>query len=239
MRLPVCSPVRTDMRWVWLLSFVVACGSDRHSSGDDASPTEPDASEMDVDASQLPPVDAPSCESGQTWCSNACVDITTDEAHCGDCTTTCDAEASCVAGTCKPGAPHAATGKCTEIDQPGWLSCPTGMACKCYYHYYKTFIDKPASLTTWVTSTSVEIQGGMLPQNSVLTSAPTAMVPLTTNPTTGVKTGSYYPYTVTIGATGALEVKLRDSDGYVPAKFVLQTSADCGNRGQILECTFN
>ena len=135
--------------------------------------------------------------------------------------------------------PQQSAGKCTQIDQPGWLSCPTGMSCQCYFHYYKTFVDKPASLALWVTETSVEVVSGMLPQNKVLTSPPHAIIPLMTNAMTGVKTGMYFPYSVTISAAGVLELKLRDTDGYIPEKFVKQTDSDCGNRGQILECTFN
>lgn len=177
------------------------------------------------------------CEPGLARCGGRCVDLQTDEQHCGECGTTCDANATCDAGTCKPGAPLAATGACTQIDQPGWLSCPTGMSCQCYYHYDKIFVDKPASLSTWLAPTSLQVMGGVLPQNQVMSSAPPATVALTAN-TSGVFAGAAYPYTVTVTA-GVAEIKLHGSAGYVPPKFVLQTSADCGNRGQILDCTFH
>jgi hypothetical protein len=47
---------------------------------------------------------------GQTFCSpdlepcgNACVNLASDVAHCGDCSSACDAGDSCVSGACAPG----------------------------------------------------------------------------------------------------------------------------------------
>ncbi|MGE5182285.1 MAG: hypothetical protein ACM31C_09490 [Acidobacteriota bacterium] len=127
--------------------------------------------------------------------------------------------------------PLVVTGTCTYVDQPGWLSCPTGMACQCYYRYDKLFQDQPAHLELTQAPSELDITGGALPQNDTFPSAEAAKITLSGSP----PTGSAYPYTATITATG-VEVDVYAFGGYVPASDVLYSDADCGNEGQILQC---
>jgi hypothetical protein len=212
-----------------ILVAVAACGNPAHrGGGDDDAPLDA-AADASADAA---PIDAPSCDPGTTWCDNAsaCVDEQTANDHCGDCTTACDSGSTCSAGTCKPGHGATANGTCTYIDQPGWLSCPEGMSCQCYYHYYKLFMDSPAHLDAWISDTEVDITGGTIPQNQTLYSVPAAMIPIANG------SGNVYPYQVTVGA--AVTIKIDAFSGYVPANDVLFGDADCGNEGKILQCTF-
>src|SRR5690606_27395794 len=41
------------------------------------------------------------CGAGLTFCASECVDLSTDEAHCGDCDTACAASEVCVLGSCE------------------------------------------------------------------------------------------------------------------------------------------
>ena len=45
--------------------------------------------------------DVPSCVTPHKICAGACVDTQTDDAHCGDCGTTCSAGTTCTLGICK------------------------------------------------------------------------------------------------------------------------------------------
>jgi len=225
------------------IAILVACGAcgaspDGSQGSPDAGDDTPDAStssDPDAAAPDATP-DAPSCDTGQQYCAGGCVDTTTSNDHCGSCNNACDSGSTCAAGTCKPGQPIAATGTCTYIDQPGWLSCPTGMSCRCYYYYHKVFENQPASLSTWLSDSSLDVLGGMIPSNSTMSGVSPVMIPLAAT-TTG-KTGGVYPYTVNVSMTNVVQIQIRATSGYVPAKFILQTSADCGNQGKRLECNF-
>ncbi len=41
------------------------------------------------------------CNSSQTWCTNACVNLDTDKDNCGSCGNECAADMSCVSGSCE------------------------------------------------------------------------------------------------------------------------------------------
>ncbi len=41
------------------------------------------------------------CSGGDTWCTNECVDLTTDSQNCGSCGNTCPGTSSCVSGSCE------------------------------------------------------------------------------------------------------------------------------------------
>lgn len=196
----------------------------------DTDPT-PDAPTCDADA-PCAPTDA--CHAGTTVCE-------TSGPRCAVAAplpdgTSCGADQACDAGACRPGAPATLAGTCTYIDQPGWLSCPTGMACRCYYRYDKLFEAQPGSLDVWSAELLLDVRGGSIPANATMATPPAANIALT--PTASGAAGNAYPYAATVTTTGELEVRLRATSGYVPAKSVLFSSADCGNRGKLLECTF-
>lgn len=95
-------------RLSYLLSLTVvfavaACGDNKHPIFEDAN-TDMGGSDM-VDAPDAPP-DA-GCPSGQTLCGTECVDVKTDDDHCGDCDTDCGA------GTC-------------QTNNGTTICCPTG-----------------------------------------------------------------------------------------------------------------
>jgi hypothetical protein len=208
------------------IAFVLALAACGHSAGHrpDANSGD-DAQDVQVDAA----IDAPVCTGGAMWCTDSCIDVTTANDHCGDCTTTCDSGSTCSGGTCKPG--HAATdpGTCTYVDQPGWLSCPEGMSCQCYYHYYKLFDHQAAHLDTWVSATEVDITGGMIPTNATVSGITPATIPIA-NP------NSVYPYQLIVGPP--LSIHIYATSGYIAPNFVKTTDADCGNEGKLLDCTF-
>lgn len=222
-----------------IVIHLVACGAGSRRGSD----VPPDASiEVATDAGAADAASRPdaaadidaavACNAGETACGSSCVDTASSNEHCGQCGKACDANETCSAGACKPGQPAAATGTCTYVDQPGWLSCPTGMSCRCYYHYYKLFENQPAELDVWIADDSLEVLGGTIPNNQTYSTISPTTIPLTGSP----KTGATYPYTVAVNGTTTIE--LRATSGYVPAKYVLYSSSDCGNRGKVLECTF-
>ncbi|HEY3592224.1 MAG TPA: MXAN_6577-like cysteine-rich protein [Polyangiaceae bacterium] len=49
----------------------------------------------------MTPADGGACAGGTANCSGACVDLTTDELHCGSCTTACTAGQTCTLGACQ------------------------------------------------------------------------------------------------------------------------------------------
>lgn len=55
--------------------------------------------------------DTNDCASGQQLCSGACVDVQSDEAHCGACGNACAAGQSCEAGQCQAPQPQCTTGQ--------------------------------------------------------------------------------------------------------------------------------
>lgn len=92
------------MRLVRLLSptvFTFALVAGAAACGDD-SEGAPDAGVSLVDAppppDAAPPPDAEPCADGE--CDGVCVNFETDEATCGDCTTTCNGGESCQEGEC-------------------------------------------------------------------------------------------------------------------------------------------
>lgn len=178
----------------------------------------------------------PPCDAGLERCGGQCVDTETSNDHCGQCGMTCDASSTCAAGTCKPGAAVAASGTCTYTDQPGWLSCPTGMSCRCYYYNHKLVDNQPAHLDTWLADTQLEILGGMIPNNQTMSGVTPATIALVASGAT--RAGNTPPYTATVSATGALQIKIYATSGYVPQRSILYSSSDCGNQGKRLECTF-
>lgn len=126
------------------------------------------------------------------------------------------------------------TGTCTYVDRPGWLSCPTGMSCTCYYRYNETqypAIELEASLSEG----QLEIFASDVPNNPVLSSLPARIIPLEVG-LDGSQTGSAAPYQVTVTTSGSATVDVHRSTGYVPRSFVVHTSSDCGNNGKTLEC---
>jgi hypothetical protein len=177
------------------------------------------------------------CAPGLVRCGARCVDPAADAAHCGGCGQACDADAACDDGTCRAGAAAELAGACTLIDQPGWLSCPTGMSCRCYYRYDRVLEDAPATLAGWRSDLALEITGGALPSNSVLSTPPPELVPLS-SVATPPQTGAAGPYRVTVSAAGVVDLELTASAGYVPPSHIITSSSDCGNRGQRLECRF-
>jgi hypothetical protein len=219
-----------------IVTVLIACGSAGGNDGDDDG-TAPDAGNEDSDASMVDadpgsPDSSIECAAQTTACGASCVDLTTSNDHCGQCETACDAGETCEAGTCKPGHAAVANGTCTYVDQPGWLSCPTGMSCRCYYRYTKLFENAPARLDVWISDTAVEVRGGMLPNNQTLNVITPTTIPLAGTPPSGAASS------FSVVVDGAVEIELRKTSGYVPAKYVLYSSADCGNQGKRLECTF-
>lgn len=72
--------------------------------------------ELALDVTAEPP---PDCPGTQVRCAGVCVDTYSDEAHCGDCTTTCEAGETCDSGSCTPadpcpGAPIECGGTCVD-----------------------------------------------------------------------------------------------------------------------------
>lgn len=198
--------------------------------GDDAAPPNPDAPACTAGAVCTP---ADPCHAGVTSCDTGAETCATAAALPDG--TTCATDSACSAGTCKPGAPITANGTCTYVDQPGWLSCPTGMSCRCYYHYYKLFENQPAHLDLWRSGTTVEVTGGMIPQNQTVSSVSHATITLAGVPLSG----GAYPYNVTVDAMDHLQVKIYTTSGYVPQAPVQFGDSDCGNEGKLLDCTFN
>jgi len=42
------------------------------------------------------------CDAGREQCGDACVELATDERHCGECGFVCDDDETCVSGVCEP-----------------------------------------------------------------------------------------------------------------------------------------
>ena len=128
-------------------------------------------------------------------------------------------------------------GTCSYHDQPGWLSCPTGMACQCYYNYDALFVNQPGELDAVLSDATLAITGGTLPSNDTVPIATPATIALAPDGAGG-KTGSAWPYTATVSAAGAIRIQIYATSDYVPASDVLYTDADCGDQGKVLDCTF-
>ena len=75
--------------------------------------------------------------------------------------------------------------------------------------------------------------GGSWPDNDVVSTPPSATIELTDSPP---QTGYGSPYSATVDID-MVEVDLYRSSGYIPQSAVLYSSSDCGNRGQLLDCT--
>lgn len=104
-----------------------------------------------------------------------------------------------------------------------------------YYNYNKTEYES-VDVTGWLTDEQLEIDGGDVPDNPVYDELPARVVPLEVDANMG-RTGAVNPYRVTVSTDGAVEVEVYRSVGYVPKKSILKSSADCGNLGELLECT--
>lgn len=225
------------MRYALVL-LLAACGHPGSHGGSPDADTGDAASDAATGASDAA-IDAPlPCDDGLTRCGQACVDTTSSSTDCGSCGHACDTGSTCTQSTCKPGAPATANGTCTYVDQPGWLSCPTGMSCQCYYHYDRLFQNQPAHLDTWRSDATLEITGGMIPSNQTMYGVTTGTITLVSDGQGGFTGNSLYPYQVTITPAGATTIRIYATSGYVPPAYVLYGDADCGNEGKILDCTF-
>lgn len=67
------------------------------------------------------------CTTGQTNCSNACVDTNIDPAHCGTCTNVCNQDQVCVSGSCQDYGPALGCTMC-----PCATGCSGGTTCCTY-----------------------------------------------------------------------------------------------------------
>jgi hypothetical protein len=78
-----------------------------------------------------------SCPEGLTICDRGCVDLRSDESHCGGCFAYCPSGTECFDGYCSPACPGGALcfGNCTDISSDPFncggcgLTCPGGTAC--------------------------------------------------------------------------------------------------------------
>jgi len=80
---------------VGLVAVSVACVGDAPVVVSDpgTAPSTPSSSTTDAGAP---------CDGTLTRCGDTCVDLRSDEAHCGSCTKACAADATCAAGACVP-----------------------------------------------------------------------------------------------------------------------------------------
>lgn len=87
--------------------------------------------DTDLDANgESPPDDASettdsSCGGGEFNCGGACVDIDSDDAHCGECGNSCAADETCESGNC-----NCAEACCDDSDCADWQICGDG-TCVC------------------------------------------------------------------------------------------------------------
>ncbi len=201
--------------------------------GADAPPGEEEEEETEDDAVRKP---KPKKDAGTT---DAGADVTSNDG--GDAGVGLDGGAgngdAAATDAGKPGPSNAATGKCTYREVPRILSCPTGMACRCYDSPYTLFKDSPAEIDLVVTGTTVEVTGGTIPTNPMLTGVPERSIPLSSS-ATPPQAGAVHPYTVTVNGND-VTVKLSMTTGYRPEKYIKYSSADCGYTGNTLECTFH
>lgn len=113
-----------------------SCGADGVCDGGDPCATDDpcEVASCIGGACQFDPLeDGASCgpDDADRCCGGVCVDISTDEDHCGGCGVTCDADDSCesVAATASCAfAPAATTGRCT-CDAAN-ADCPIGQICR-------------------------------------------------------------------------------------------------------------
>jgi hypothetical protein len=167
---------------------LVACGGGGNSA--DAPPLE-----HEVDADTRP--DAFVCT--LTECGSECVDLTSDEAHCGDCDTACDAGASCIDSGCVCAPPNTeCPDACTNTDTDPLhcgdcdTACPSGASC----------VD--AGCVCPPNFIPGDLSGNPTGQDMVLDQLPGAYVAITPYFSTGINGfGVGYSTTdVTIGAPG-------------------------------------
>jgi hypothetical protein len=76
---------------------------DADPNAPDADPFAPDADPSAPDADPSAPDAGPGCSGGRTRCGTECVDLATDEDHCGDCPVACDPGEYCGGGECLNG----------------------------------------------------------------------------------------------------------------------------------------
>ena len=77
------------------------------------------------------------CAAGQSRCGDTCVNLATDTAHCGTCTTVCGTGATCTAGVCGcPLGDTSCSGACVNVTSDSnncgacGNSCPAGQVCR-------------------------------------------------------------------------------------------------------------
>src|SRR5262249_54029461 len=69
-----------------------------------------------------------------TCCASHCVDLTNDEANCGQCATTCMASASCCSSQCvEPTTDTTNCGSCGNVCTPKNVGAPVCMSGSCGY----------------------------------------------------------------------------------------------------------
>ncbi|HEY1088719.1 MAG TPA: hypothetical protein VGE37_13540, partial [Archangium sp.] len=114
------------------LSLVSASGCSRTGlfiCGNPGDPACPDGYSC-VDNRCTP--GATGCQAGETTCAGRCVDLATEEAHCGACGRACGAGSVCQNGSCStacPGGQAFCNGRCQDVttDRLNCGSC--GQAC--------------------------------------------------------------------------------------------------------------
>lgn len=93
----------------------------------DVTPTDTPVPPPDVIRDAAP--EAAGCATGRTLCGTTCVNLSIDEAHCGDCATRCGVSEGCASGACRlralAGAP------CTNPDPMGGADSACGTTLRC------------------------------------------------------------------------------------------------------------
>ena len=96
--------MRASSRLFGTASFILALasvGSLGACGGNSSSATDaPTISLTDAPPPDAGPPDAFVCSLPSMMCGADCIDVSTDEMHCGDCTTVCQTGASCISNSC-------------------------------------------------------------------------------------------------------------------------------------------
>lgn len=110
-----------------------ADGPSDDDAGDvgDAGPSTPDVGEVDP------------CGEGEDICDGLCVDLQSDDEHCGDCGNACENVANlggCEQGVCPPnyecGGDRTDYADCAEVCAALGTTCEDGIGCSGYYQLF-------------------------------------------------------------------------------------------------------